>query len=82
MGLDFEIDGSSSVSAYSKHIKVYKDFHDVTLMVGVRDRNQNLSFTLRINILCGAAPAQSKAQKEINQYRYPWRDDRMIRDNF
>lgn len=82
LGLDFNVDGSSSLSAYSKHIKVYKDFHDFTLMVGVRDRNQNLSFTFRISVLCGAAPVQSEAQKKANEYWYPWRDDRMIRDNF
>jgi len=81
MGLDFNVE-DSSLSAYSKHIKLYRDFHDFTLMVGVRDRNQNLSFTFRINVLCGSSPAQDKTQKEVNQYWYPWRDDQEVRDDF
>ncbi len=78
MGIDFEVK-DSTVHAYSKHIKVYKDFHDVSLMLGVRDRNKNLSFSFRINVMCGG---QDKRQtpKQAENENYPWNDDRMLRD--
>ncbi|MBR2392768.1 MAG: hypothetical protein IKA93_04280, partial [Elusimicrobiaceae bacterium] len=63
------------------HIKIYKDFHDISVMVGVRDRNQNLSFSFRINILCGAGK-KNKALTQADEYWRPWRDDNMVRDNF
>lgn len=80
MGIDFEV-GGGALRPYSKHIKIYKDFHDIMLMVGVRDRNQNLSFTFRINVLCGATQ-KTESDKRIDEYWYPWRDNDMIRDNF
>ena len=80
MGIDVSAN-DSSLYAYSKHIKIYKDFHDISVMVGLRDRNQNLSFSFRINILCGAGE-KNKALRQADEYWYPWRDDRMIRDNF
>lgn len=78
MGLNFEIN-DSSVHAYSKHIKVYKDFHDVSLMVGVRDRNQNLSFSFRINVMCGGVDKRQTQTQASEQY-YPWHDNQMLRD--
>lgn len=78
MGLDFEIH-DSSIHAYSKHIKVYKDFHDVSLMVGVRDRNQNLSFSFRINVMCGGVDKRQTQTQASEQY-YPWHDNQMLRD--
>ncbi|MDR0952810.1 MAG: hypothetical protein LBM71_01280, partial [Elusimicrobiota bacterium] len=80
MGIDFNLN-KDSLSAYSKHIKVYKDFHDFGIMLGIRDRNDNLSFSFRINIMCGA-PEKKATDKRIDNYWYPWRDDRMQRDNF
>ena len=44
-------------------VQSYKDLHDISVMVGVRDRNQNLSFSFRINILCGAG----KKNKALTQ---------------
>ena len=78
MGLDFEIK-DSTVHAYSKHIKVYKDIHDISLMLGVRDRNKNLSFSFRINVMCGG---QDKRQtpKQAENENYPWNDNQMLRD--
>lgn len=78
MGLDFEVN-NSSVHAYSKHIKVYKDFHDVSLMVGIRDRNQNLSFSFRINVMCGGVDKRQTQTQASEQY-YPWHDNQMLRD--
>lgn len=80
MGIDVSV-SDSSLYAYSKHIKIYKDFHDISVMVGVRDRNQNLSFSFRINILCGAGK-KNKALSQADEYWRPWRDDNMVRDNF
>lgn len=78
MGIDFEVK-NSLVHAYSKHIKVYKDFHDVSLMLGVRDRNQNLSFSFRINVMCGGADKRQTQKQAENEY-YPWNDNQMIKD--
>ena len=71
MGLDFEIK-DSSIHGYSKHILVYKDFHDFNVMLGVRDRSQNLSFNFMINVRCGGPAQDTPAQQRINQYWYPW----------
>lgn len=71
MGLDFEIK-DSSIHGYSKHILVYKDFHDFNVMLGVRDRSQNLSFHFMINVRCGGPAQETPTQQRINQYWYPW----------
>lgn len=71
MGLDFEIK-DSSIHGYSKHILVYKDFHDFNVMLGVRDRSQNLSFNFMINVRCGGTSGETPAQQRIKQYWYPW----------
>ena len=53
----------------SEDIKIYKDFHDFTLMLGVRDRNQNLSFNFMINIRCGGKDEeQTQTQKRVSNY--------------
>lgn len=71
MGIDFEIK-DSSIRGYSKHILVYKDFHDFNVMLGVRDRSHNLSFHFAVNVLCGGKGKGTAAQQRINQYWYPW----------
>lgn len=71
MGLDFEIK-DSSIHGYSKHILVYKDFHDFNVMLGVRDRSQNLSFHFMINVRCGGPAQETPAEQRINKYWYPW----------
>lgn len=84
MGIDISA-RDSHVGAYSKHIKIYKDFHDIGIMVGVRDRNQNLSFSFRINVYCGKGDnkqIKSNAELQSDKYWRPWRDEGMIRDNF
>lgn len=81
MGIDVSVN-DSSVYAYSKHIKLYKDFHDLSVMVGLRDRKQNLSFFFRINILCGAKNRKNETMTQSDKYWRPWRDDGMVRDNF
>jgi len=80
MGLDFSA-SDSVVHSYSKFIRVFKDFHDFSLMFGVRDRNQNLSFAFRVNIICGKGPNRP-AQDRINEFWYPWRDEAAPRGNF
>ncbi|MDR1124254.1 MAG: LPS export ABC transporter periplasmic protein LptC [Elusimicrobiota bacterium] len=81
MGLDFSL--SDGVwHAYSKQINITKNFHDFSIMAGVRDRNENLSFALRINIICGRARRPSAASQRIDDYWYPWRADGLVRDNF
>ncbi|MDR0735037.1 MAG: LPS export ABC transporter periplasmic protein LptC [Elusimicrobiota bacterium] len=81
MGLDLSV-SDSVLHAYSKHIRITKDFHDFSVMAGVRDRNQNLSFTLRVNIICGGAQGQPAASRRIDNYWYPWRAEGLARDNF
>ena len=73
VGSDFEIK-DSSVHGYSKHVLVYKDFHDFNVMLGVRDRSHNLSFHFAINVICGGKKNETPAQQRINQYWYPWQD--------
>ncbi|MBQ6224301.1 MAG: hypothetical protein IJJ58_03945, partial [Campylobacter sp.] len=79
MGLDFEVK-DSTIHAYSKHIKIYKDFHDVSLMVGIRDRNKNLSFSFRINVMCGGQDTRQTQKQAAAEQAYPWHDNRMLRD--
>jgi hypothetical protein len=81
MGLDFSV-SDSVLHAYSKHVRITKDFHDFSIMAGVRDRNQNLSFSLRINIICGKSQGQPEASRRIDNYWYPWRAEGLARDNF
>ncbi|MDR1684053.1 MAG: hypothetical protein LBR90_01140 [Elusimicrobiota bacterium] len=80
MGMDFSVNDGVA-HAYSKHVKVYKDFHDFGLMLGLMDRNQNLSVSFRIFVMCGR-PVKQEASKQIDRYWYPWRDEQMVRDNF
>jgi LPS-assembly protein len=76
-GVDFSAQ-KSALHAYSKYVNVYKDFHDISLMLGVRDRNQNLSFSIRINILCGKPAKGSKGDSAADNYWYPWRADEIM----
>lgn len=79
VGLDFS--AGDSWHAYSKHIIVNKRFHDFTLMLGVRDRSQNLSFSARVNVICGKS-GRTEASQRIDNFWYPWRAEGLVRDNF
>ena len=55
-----------------------KDFHDAQLQMTVRDRNENLSFAFRVNILCGGNKRE-RAQLPEDKYWYPWRAEGDLR---
>ncbi len=77
-GIDFQIQNQSFVG-FNKMLRVSRTFHDARLELTVRDRNQNLSFAFRINILCGGDPRKKRALQE-DQYWYPWRAENDLRD--
>ena len=53
--------------------------HDAQAEFTIRDRNDNLSFAFRINILCGG---NKRLQGQIPEdaYWYPWRSQGDLRD--
>ena len=66
--------------AFNKLVRFSKRFHDAVIELTVRDRNDNLSFAFRINILCGKSnPNASRATQE-EQELYPWRNPNDLRD--
>ncbi len=76
-GIDFSF-YRQHFSSFNKLVRLSRQFHDARIEATVRHRNDNLSFAVRFNILCGAgnrpqAPAQ-------NTYFYPWMDDSHIRN--
>ncbi len=77
-GTDFDFE-SENWNFFSKQLKLYKDFHDASVMFGVEDRNNNLSFAFRINVICG-----DKGRKAIytpeDEYWNPWREAGDLRD--
>lgn len=77
LGLDFEMQGNRFVG-FNKMARLSRDFHDARLELTVRDRNENLSFAFRINILCGT-DSRAAAQKQ-DAYYYPWRAPGDMRD--
>lgn len=78
LGLDFEMQGHRFVG-FNKMARVARNFHDARLELTVRDRNENLSFTFRINILCGK-DARAQQQRPEDAYWYPWRSEGDLRD--
>ena len=80
LGTDIQLQ-SGSWRAFNKLARFSKRFHDAIVELTVRDRNENLSFAFRINILCGtdAKNKQSQIQNQ-NQYWYPWRSANDLRD--
>ena len=77
-GIDFRIKDDSLIG-FSKMLRFSYTFHDARAEFTVRDRNDNLSFAFRINILCGGDPRKQKALPEDN-YWYPWRGANDLRD--
>jgi len=56
-------------------------FHDARVELTARDRNHNLSFAFRINILCGGSKKDAQTQTaQQDNYRYPWRQENDLRD--
>ena len=68
-----------SLVGFNKLVRVSRDFHDARVEFTVRDRNKNLSFAFRINILCGG-DKRAQAQLPEDTYWYPWRGQRDLRD--
>jgi len=65
---------------FNKMARVSRDFHDARLELTARDRNHNLSFGLRVNILCGG-DKRAQTQKQTEElYWYPWRSEGNLRD--
>lgn len=77
-GFDFQIQ-DKSFTGFNKMLRVSRTFHDARLELTVRDRNQNLSFAFRVNVLCGGDPRKQRALPE-DQYWYPWRSENDLRD--
>lgn len=68
-----------SLIGFNKLLRVGYEFHDARVDLTVRDRNHNLSFAFRINILCGANN-RKQAQIPEDTYWYPWRGPGDLRD--
>lgn len=77
LGLDAVLFRGSFVG-FNKMASLSKDFHDAQLQLTVRDRNENLSFAFRVNILCGGNKRE-RAQLPEDKYWYPWRAEGDLR---
>ena len=78
LGADFQLEGGS-FSLFNKSARFSKRFHDAIAEVTVRDRNDNLSFSFRINILCGNSGKNKDLRTAEDQYWYPWRGPNDLR---
>lgn len=78
-GLDFSF-FRRHFDGYNKFIRLARTFHDAQLEATVRHRNDNLSFAIRFNILCGRGNRQQTAQQTQDSYWYPWRKNGDLRD--
>ncbi len=68
-----------SVIGFNKLLRVGYTFHDANIDLTVRDRNHNLSFAFRFNIICGKDP-HKQAKIAEDAYWYPWRGPGDLRD--
>lgn len=78
LGIDAEF-FRGSVVGFNKLLRVAYTFHDARVDLTVRDRNHNLSFAFRINVICGANN-RAQAQTPEDAYWYPWRSPGDLRD--
>ena len=80
LATDFQVQ-HNTLYAFNKLARLTKQFHDAIVEITVRDRNDNLSFAFRINILCGKDNKKNYAQQQhLDQYYYPWRSENDLRD--
>lgn len=79
LGADFQLQ-DRKVDTFNKLLRFSKRFHDAVAEFTVRDRNDNLSFAFRINILCGQSAGRQDQQRPEDQYWYPWRGQNDLRD--
>ena len=80
--LDLGIDASlyrGSLVGFNKLVRVARNFHDAHVEVSVRHRNHNLSFSFRLNILCGAKNRSVSAPAK-DTYLYPWMNPENLRN--
>ncbi len=80
----WSLDAGIDFSFYRKHFESFnkllrfgREFHDARIEATVRHRNDNLSFAVRFNILCGQGNRKQAPQTEPF---YPWMDDSRIRN--
>lgn len=76
-GIDFSF-YRNQFSSFNKLLRFSRDFHDARIEATVRHRNENLSFAVRFNILCGAGNRNKDPNPDT--YFYPWMDDSHIRN--
>ncbi len=67
------------IETFNKLARFSKQFHDAIVELTIRDRNKNLSFAFRFNILCGGK-GRPQEQTRQDQYWYPWRSQNDLRD--
>ncbi|MBP5430337.1 MAG: LPS export ABC transporter periplasmic protein LptC [Elusimicrobiaceae bacterium] len=79
MGIAFSF-FRSHFDSFNKFIRFSRTFHDARIEATVRDRNNNLSFAVRFNILCGAGNRAKTSQQTQDTYWYPWRKEGDLRD--
>lgn len=80
LGTDFQLE-KGSLTTSNKLVRLSKTFHDAAFDFTVRDRNDNLSFAVQVNILCGSKSKEKfKQQQQEDQYWYPWREGNDLRD--
>ena len=76
-GIDFSF-YRQHFTSFNKLVRLSRQFHDARIEATVRHRNDNLSFAVRFNILCGAGNRQQAPAQDT--YFYPWMDDSHIRN--
>lgn len=76
-GIDFSF-YREHFASFNKLLRLSRDFHDARVEATVRHRNDNLSFAVRFNILCGAGNRNKQPTQDT--YFYPWMDDSHIRN--
>ena len=76
-GIDFSF-YRQHFDSFNKLLRLSREFHDARIEATVRHRNDNLSFAVRFNILCGAGNRNQEPAQDT--YFYPWMDDSHIRN--
>ncbi len=79
LGIDFSF-FRRHFDSYNKFIRLARTFHDARVEATVRHRNDNLSFAVRFNILCGKGNRAQAAAQTQEAYWYPWRNEGDLRD--
>lgn len=79
LGMDLSL-FRGSWYGFNKLARLTYTFHDARVELTARDRNHNLSFAFRINILCGGDARANQQQKTQDLYWYPWRQENDLRD--